>query len=534
MKKIFVLKNFLLVLLSALLFFVSACSPEQEIEHNSVGELTEYENKNEFPESGGTLRLALVGTKTLNPLRVQNQNNIYVLKLIFDSLFQISPNDVIEPNLCERYVISPDGIQYEFVIKQGVKFHNGSNLTARDVNESLSYLLAGENIYKNRLSNIVSHRYAGNSLFVTLDKPVINFIALMDFPVLCADDLGIASNRYVPNGTGRYKVQSYKVSKELYLSKNENYHKDFSPYICEILVNIVKDNPTGVSMLENFQVDLLTSDVMDLSGYTPKRSLSSAGVSSGQAVFLGINNQHSALLTSKTRQALSTCIDREGLLQATTVQYASVTDLPLPMESFWYNKELPAVGYNQELARNLLSEDGWQDSDGDGMLDKFVYGEKIDLVLNVLVNEENANRIKLADVISKHFNSIGIKSGITVLPFCEYQNRISNGQYDVFVGQTALTNNYDLSFLLKTEENISGISNEMLDQSLNALVYLESETQKQSLFYEICNVLKNESQIIGLYFEEKVIIFDKRIKGSITPSNSDVFYSIENWFISTS
>ncbi|MBE7036689.1 MAG: ABC transporter substrate-binding protein [Ruminococcaceae bacterium] len=532
MKKVFTCKKFLILLLSALLFFLSACGTPEKAEKDLTGELTEYENTNEAPTSGGTLRLGFVGSKTLNPLNVKNQNNLYILNLIFDSLFQISPSDAVESNLCERYVISPDGLNYEFVIKKGIHFHNGVSLTANDVDATLAFLLAGDGAYKNKLSNIADHHSSGASVFVTLDKPVVNFTSLLDFPILSAADLTLGATEYVPNGTGRYKVQSYKVSKELFLTKNENYHKSFSPYISEIHVDFLKDNEAAVSMLENFQIDLLTSDVLNLSGYTPKRKLSSVSFANGLLTFIGFNNQNPALLSSKTRQALSMAIDRTSLLQATSVKYASVTDLPFPTSCFWYDSDSPFVSFDSDGAHKLLSDDGWQDSDGDGILDKTVYGEKIDLVLNILVNDESVTKKKIADFVNKSFDEIGVKSQIVSLPFADYQTLISERTFDVFVGQTQLTPNYDISFLVKTDENVCGISNERIDQALNALVLQESTTQKQSLFYELGEVLKTESQIAGLYIENRVLIFDPHLKGNITPSNSDIFYGIENWFIS--
>lgn len=535
MKKNFVFKKFFVLLLSALLFFVSACSAKPTGENNEpISELSEYENDHKTPENGGVLRLSFVGIQNLNPLLTKNQNNLYILKLVFDGLFQISPSDYAEPVLCERYVISPDGINYEFVIKQGVKFHNGSSLSARDVNTSLSFLLAGDGLYKNRLSNIASHRYSGDSLFITLKRPVVNFVSLLDFPVLSADDLAGSLEHYVPNGTGRYKVQSYKMNKKLYLSQNENYYKPFSPHISEISVDFVKDNATAVSMLENFQIDLLTSDIMDPCSYTPKRSLATTEVPSGRFTFLGINNQHIALLSAKTRQALSYAVNREGILQQAAVQYAAVADVPLPKNSFWYNNQLPETVFNTEMSRQLLADDGWYDTDGDGLLDKTVYGEKVDLNFSVLVNAEQPTKVKIAESVCKQFNDVGVKAYVSAVSFDDYRSRVAKGEFDIFIGSTALSANYDLTFLLKTDQNTCGISSEIIDQTLNALVYQESASIKQELFYDLCEVLKNETQLAGLYFENRVLIFDRRVKGDITPSNTDIFYGIENWFITKS
>ena len=76
MRRITIKKRIFLMLLSALLLCLSACSPEVVTEEGIPGSLTLYENKGEKPVEGGTLRLALAGAKTLNPLLAENENNI--------------------------------------------------------------------------------------------------------------------------------------------------------------------------------------------------------------------------------------------------------------------------------------------------------------------------------------------------------------------------------------------------------------------------------------------------------------------------
>ncbi len=522
------------LLLSALFLCISGCQPRVPEADQTPKQVTEYQNQNETPQSGGVLRLALTGTKTLQPILTEQQSNLYVLKLIFDGLFRTGPNHALESVLCDSYSISPDGLTYTFKIKEGVSFHNGARLTAADVDATLAVLLASEGIYKGRLSCIASHSSRDMTLTVTLHRPTVNFPAFLDFPVLSKADLGTAAASYVPNGTGRYKVQSYKQSKELYLSVNENYHEPFAPYISNITVYLLKDTATAVSMLENLQVDLLPSDVINLYEYTPKRNLSSAEFSGGRFTFLGMNNQRPALLSALTRAALAVCINRQALLSDCTIPYAMPADLPLPSASVWNNPQLPELTFDPEHARQLLVDDGWQDTDGDGVLEKDVYGEQTKLSLNILINEDNQTRLKIAAQLKQYFADAGISAAVTAVPFAEYEARIARREYDLFVGGVSLSENFDLSFLLKTDENPCGISSERIDQVLNALVLTEGAAQKQALFYELCDVLKTEVPLTGLYFEYDLLVFDGRLKGNITPSVSDIFYGIENWFLSGS
>ncbi len=522
------------ILAICLVFFVcltSACSSGEKKTSKITGTVTEYEYSTGTPQAGGTLRLALAGAATLNPILSENFNNLQVFKLLYDGLFERSPIGIVEPVLCQSYTVSPDGLTYEFLLQEGISFHNGAALTAKDVEATLGLLLSTENLYRTKLSSIAAYENRGTSLVVTLAYPVVNFAALMDFPILSHSDIpeNYDFSTYVPNGTGRFKVQSYKKSKELYLSVNENYHKDFKPYLSDIKVYLLKDAQTAVSMLENLQIDALSSDVVNLYEYTPKRNLSSAEFSSSRLTFLGLNNQKASLLSSLTRVALHAALDKEALLGTCKISYAAVTDLPLPSGSFW-NHNQESAPYEKRQVESLLIEDGWQDLDGNGILEKSVYGEQTELLLEILVNEENATRVKLAEQIKQAWQSVGISAFVTVLPFSDYHARIQSREYDVFLGGVTLSENYDLNFLLKTDMNPFGISVEGIDQVLNALPLMEIPSRQQALFHELCGILKEEMPIISLYFEQDALLFDSSLHGAINPSDSDVFYGVENWY----
>ena len=84
---------------------------------------------------------------------------------------------------------------------------------------------------------------------------------------------------------------------------------------------------------------------------------------------------------------------------------------------------------------------------------------------------------------------------------------------------------------LKTDANPCGISIEDIDRILVLLARQDAETQKQQLYHELCDVLRQNVPVIGLCFEQDVLAFDERLKGEITPSDADIFYGIENWFL---
>jgi len=518
------------LLLSALLFGLYGCQPKETKEKTNDQHMFVYENQHESPKDGGRLRLAMTGATTLNPILAENKNNLSVLKLIFDGLFTVAPDRSVEPVLCDHYSVSADGKTYTFYIKEGVSFHNGEPLTAQDVEASLSLLMNSSGVYSGRLACISAWSCDKMSLTVTLSHPVINFTSLMDFPVMSKADINISGDFYVPNGTGRYKVQSNKQNRELYLSVNENYHRPFAPHIPEVVIYRVKDAETAISMLENLQIDMLPSYVVNVYQYTPKRDLSTASITSGRFTFLGINNQFTPLLSEKTRTAMTYAINRKALILDSTVAYVVPTDVPMPPNSAFNTAQEEGVGFDPEFSRRLLMQDGWRDIDADGILEKNIYGEEYKLSFNILVNDDNAIRLKIARNLVDFFREIGIPAAVDAVSFAEYESRIANSAYEVFVGGTTIADNGDISFLLQSDLNPCGIFNERIDELLYSLSIQSGETQKPVLFQEIWDEFRTKTPFAGLYFEEDLLIFDPIMKGEIMPSSSDIFYGVEKWF----
>lgn len=514
-----------------------ACAPEEEIPEISTAEVKKYENHNEIPTDGGTLKLCLFETDTLNPLITQNTENARTLMPVYDALFTINQDFSYTPNLCESYSLSDDGFNYIFQIKEGIRFHDGSPLTANDVVFSLNLIFEAQSPYASKLSDINSFSASGQTLNISLKRPVANFPALLDFPVISEHSAANtaaaidAKAEYLPNGTGMYKLQSYKKNKELHLSRNDAYHRSLNSYISNILVYLVNDRVTAIRMLENLRVDLISSNVANPDEYTPKRTVSSVDYSTNLFTFLAFNHEHPALMHSQTRRAISAAIDRGALIRDLPDNRAVICDIPIHPNSWLYRIEREMTAFDAEQARMLLAEDSWTDSDNDGRLDR-TFGEQTDnLELSILVNQENPQRVKLANQIKSYLEKIGIWVYVVQLPFNEYSARLNNRQYDMAICEVDISDNSDLKFLLQSGYNIFNVSNDLLDNLMLRTDKLNDTATIQEMYWEMCTLLQQDMPICGLYFENASIIFDESVKGNILPTESNLYSNINEWFI---
>lgn len=513
-----------------------SCAPAQEPE-TQPAQLKKYENQNETPTDGGTLKLCLFETDTLNPLITQNAENIKTLSLIYDSLFTVHQDFSYTPNLCESYSVSEDGLVYRFTIRSGILFHDGKRLTASDVDFSFRLLTEAESPYLAKLSDIKSHSARSSEWVVELRRPVANFPALLDFPVLSERTASSAKQaiqtktEYTPNGTGLYKVQSYQKNKLLFLTKNEMHHSGTSPHIGNIMVYLVNDRSTAIAMLENLQVDLLSSGVINPQEYTPKRNVASVDYTTNRFTFLAFQNQNSALSSSATRRAISAAIDREALCRNLLSDRAVSCDIPVNPASWLYAQEQAAAPYDPEQARQMLAADGWADTDGDGIPERASAEGTDKLEFTLLVNQDNSQRTKLAAQIKQALENVGVRISLLSLPFAEYMRRLNSGQFELAVCEVDISDNCDLKFLLETGYNFCGIANEELDNLMKTADKSTDFALIKDCYAQMCSLLRENMPVAGLYFSNASVIFDESLRGNIAPSESNIFSNISEWFL---
>ena len=125
----------------------------------------------------------------------------------------------------------------------------------------------------------------------------------------------------------------------------------------------------------------------------------------------------------------------------------------------------------------------------------------------------------------------GFKVNVTSVDFETYTNRIAAKDYDLFIGSINISQNNDISFMLQTDKNMFGISNEQLDMYLNQLTVLSNTTTISDIYSSLCTALAENMSVAGIYYDSGLLLCDKKIKGNIKPAESKVVMNIDEWYI---
>lgn len=345
---------------------------------------------------------------------------------IGETLFKYSDSMELEPWLATEYK-NIDETTWEIVLRDGVTFTSGRALDAQAVKECLENLVkvhgrAAEDL---KISEIAAE---GQKLTIKTSKPVPALMNYLSDPYGCIIDMraGVTEDGNVC-GTGPYKAVSVETDKGITLIKNENYWNG-TPKLDTIYVKTITDGDTMTMALQSEELDAaygLPYASLPLFANEPY-TISSCETS--RSFFAQMNYENEALQDDRVRAAIASAIDKESFTKVLLDGNGTPAVGPFP-ESFPFgDSRVTDCAYDPEAAKELLTEAGWEDTDGDGYVDKD--GKK--LSLRWVSYPSRQELPLLAETVQASMKEIGID--IQVNCTASYQSYLDNGDWDIFAG----------------------------------------------------------------------------------------------------
>jgi peptide/nickel transport system substrate-binding protein len=291
-----------------------------------------------------------------------------ILYALHDAMVKPMPGNPGAPSLAESWSMSPDGLVYEFVLRKGVRFHNGDPVTAEDVKFSLErYRGASHKPLKERVAAVDIPDPA--RVRIRLKKPWPDF---MTFYVNATGASWIVPKKYVekvgdegfkkaPIGAGPYRFVSFTPGVELVLEAFEQYWRK-TPNVKRLVLKAIPDEATRLAALKRGEVDFafnirgaLAEDLRRTPGLTLKPTV---GLATHWVYFTEQWDPKSPWHDRRVRLAANHAIDRQAINQADALGHARViwSIIPSSFEFYW---QPPGYGYDPARARQLLVEAGY-------------------------------------------------------------------------------------------------------------------------------------------------------------------------------
>jgi len=322
---------------------------------------------------------------------------------VYEGLFQLLDDGSVQPRLAEDYSVSEDGLTYTIKLKSDVTFHSGDPLTAADVKHSIERVTAetSKSSRKNSLANIESIEAPDDATVVIhLESRSISLPYNLTYVWIVND--AAADLTSAADGTGPYKLDSWRRGSSISLVPNENYWGEKPKNGGVTYTYFTEATALNNALLTN-AVDIITSvqSPDSLAQFKDNPSFTvSEGASTTKEV-LAFNDRVEPFSNTKVRKAITRAINREQLLNSIWGEYGTLIGSFVPPTDPWYVDLNDVDAYDVESAKQLLSEAGFADGfsftldtpnyDPHPIVAQFVQNELAKVGIKVNINIITAN-----------------------------------------------------------------------------------------------------------------------------------------------
>lgn len=453
---------------------------------------------------------------------VMFSNGIIVLNNVYETLLKFDPEtSEFEYVLAESYDVSEDGMTWTFKIREGVKFHDGTDMTAEDVKFSIdrtmelrqgaSYIWGAVNGVNVVDDYTVEFTLAYPApLDLVASSPYASFIMSKD-TVEANDDTWFEGGNEA--GTGPYVLEDFTMGDEVILSQFTDYWKAWEgEHFEKILIKKVAETSSRRQLIEKgdatITMELPAEDVNALKDYDGVQVI----VESSFTNMIGFFNTEKAPLDNENvRKALSYAFPYNDVVQYAAGGYAEQSTGPVPNNHWGHGQDLFQYSYNLDMAKQLLDAEGIKDGE-------------LNLLLTYMSGDEAEK--KASELYKAELSKIGVNLEVRGMPW-ESQwemgmNEDPEERQDIFLMYwwPDIANPYSWLYpLYRSEEsplfNLSYYKNAKFDNMIDA-AYEKSSTdidQASAEFIAAQEILIDDAASFYIYDKNVSWILDKNLRG---------------------
>lgn len=351
-------------------------------------------------------------------------SNMWGKELMYDSLLEWDRDLAIQPALAESFEVNEDATSYTFKLRQGVKFHDGQEMTAKDVKYSFDTALnpPAPGIQVAFLGNIASTEVVDDyTVTINMSKPdptLPGVIAWARYTPIVPDGIADQINLLSEGiGTGPYRLIEYVSNDRVVYTCNEEYWKAGVPCIKDVTLKILPDEQSRVAALRSGEIDgaTLTADVVStLEGDETLQILE--GLTSAPRVIQFNTKEDVPWRDARVRQAINLAIDRQEIIDNVYGGNAQLTGAIPPGYGDWpLSDERLQEFYTPDLerAQALMQEAGFADG--------------FDVTLQAIAAPREYTQI--AEIVRERLKPLNINVTVEPLEIGTFATNIGDGNF---------------------------------------------------------------------------------------------------------
>jgi peptide/nickel transport system substrate-binding protein len=505
-----------------------------------------------IPDVGGVYTEALAGRpQFINPLLAQyNQVDQDLTALIFDGLTQMDGGGHLQPQLARSWDISEDGRTYVFRLRRDVRWQDGETFTADDVLFTINLMqdpeFPGAPYLGQLWQSVQAEQLGSHTVRFILPEPLPAFAEFTTIGILPqhllaempARDLLNHPSNLNPVGTGPYKIDS--ISAQAARLAANPFYWGGKPRLAQLEFQFYGSYQESLSALKNEEVEgisFIPPDSMSSVENLDPLNIYAGRLSGYNTIYLNLQNPNRLpfFQDKAVRQALLAAIDRQAIIDEALNGQALAATGPILPWSWAYNDQQETIGFDPQMADDLLNESGWVDADGDGVREK----DGVPLAFTLFSSEE-PDKIAVAEAVSQQWQRSGISTTVEIVG-AGLGQRLVNHNFEAALAEVLIAGDPDPYPLwhqtqIDGGQNYAGWDHTEASKLLETARTITDQGRRNDYYFEFQRIFANEVPALILYhpvhtYGVSADIHDVQVAPMTNPS--DRFNTITDWYVLT-
>ncbi|MCG3176395.1 MAG: Oligopeptide-binding protein AppA [Candidatus Omnitrophica bacterium] len=482
--------------------------------------------------------------RVLLPLMASESASAELCRLLYNGLVKYDKDLRLTGDLAESWEVLEGGLVIIFHLRHDVRWHDGQPFTAADVEFTYRKLVDPESPtpYGGDFEKVSSLEVIdAHTVRVTYKEPFAPGLAswgmgIIPKHLLDGQDLRTTPLARRPIGTGPFKFRSWTPGRRIDLDAYDGYHGG-RPGVGRYVYRVLPDPGTAFLELQTERVDHTGLTALQYARQTDTaffdRTYAKYRYPSFGYNYIGYNLEDPLFADRRVRKALGLAIDKREIVDAVLMGLGRVSTGPFLPGTWAYDERLPETPHDPERARRMLAEAGWNDTDGDGWLDKD--GRRFTFIL--LTNHGNEQRRMAAEIIQRRLKEVGIDMRIRILEWGTLlKEHIDKRDFQAVLMAWNLSRDPDIHDIFHSSKTAPGQFNFVGYRSPEADRLMEEgrrvfdETERAGIYRKLHRLLAEDEPYLFLFVADALPVVHRRFRG-VEPAPAGIGHNLESWTV---
>jgi peptide/nickel transport system substrate-binding protein len=332
---------------------------------------------------------------------------------------------------------------------------------------------------------------------------------------------------------GPFTIASWEPQQQIVLARNDRYFEKGLPYLDRVVMRQIPDQAAGFTQLLSGDLDFI-NQIAPSDAPRAKASPRLELLSYWANLYVAIawNNDHPLFKDPEVRRALTLAIDRQTIVDTLLGDLGRVADSPVLTTVWAHDDSIHPWPYDPAEARRILAAKGWQDTNGDGILDK---GGK-PFAFELISNAGNQLRADATVMIQDQLKKVGIRATPRLVEFNTLVDQTTEGSFDgAIMGYTPdtsldLTGNYHSQAIGRDGSNVMRYRNPEVDRLIVEAAAQPDLLGMKSYLAQIQQIMHREQPVTFLWESKRLTAINKRVKNA-KPTPNYALFNLKEWWI---